>query len=176
MQEPPEDAQTQKIGKRMLFLAWIAGLFIITLWFDDLLGERANPNQSPQSLTLGNATEVRLKQNRMGHYVTTGLINGTPVVFLLDTGATEVSIPANLATSLGLGKGYPSIANTANGSVTVYDTRIGSLQIGEIVLRDIAGNLNPGMNGNEILLGMSALKQLEFTQKDGWLILRSYSQ
>lgn len=174
MHDPKEDVQSQKIGKRMLFLAWIAGLFIMTLWFDDLLSERFNPNQEPQSVSVGNATEVRLKQNRMGHYVTTGLINGQPVVFLLDTGATDVSIPANLASQLNLGMGYPSQANTANGVVTVYDTRINTLQIGNIVMRDIAGNLNPGMNGEKILLGMSALKQLEFTQKNGWLILRSY--
>lgn len=174
MQDPNEDMQSQKIGKRMLFLAWIAGLLLLTLWFDDLLSERFNPNQRPESLSVGNATEVRLKQNRMGHYVTTGLINGKPVVFLLDTGATDVSIPANLASRLGLGRGYPSQVNTANGVITVYNTRINTLQIGDIVLRDIAGNLNPGMSGEEILLGMSALKQLEFTQKDGWLILRSY--
>lgn len=45
----------------------------------------------------------------------------------------------------------------------------------DVHLRDVAGSLNPGMKNDEILLGMSALKDLEFTQKDGWLVLRDTS-
>ncbi|MBT8148751.1 MAG: retroviral-like aspartic protease family protein, partial [Gammaproteobacteria bacterium] len=61
---------------------------------------------------------------------------------------------------------------TANGPVKVYSTRIGKLQLGDIVLYDVPADLNPGMDGsNEILLGMSALSQVEFSQRDGVLLL-----
>ena len=46
------------------------------------------------------------------------------------------------------------------------------LQLGDIQLREVAALITPGMEGHEVLLGMSALKQLEFTQKGGTLVLR----
>ena len=49
--------------------------------------------------------QVTLQQNRQGHYVTNGAINGTQVTFLLDTGATQVSIPGHIAETLSLQAG-----------------------------------------------------------------------
>ena len=101
--------------------------------------------------------------------MTSGLINNQPVVFLLDTGATNVSVPGHLASRLGLQSGAPQRMSTANGSRIVYQSTIDSLNIGNINLYNVAANLNDGMQGEHILLGMSALKQLNFVQKDGWL-------
>ncbi|MCY7294230.1 retropepsin-like aspartic protease family protein [Alteromonas sp. a30] len=171
-QSPESNNQHNKTGKWMFALAWIAALLLVTIWFDDLLMERINPNAEPQSYRSSSGVEVRLKQNMMGHYVVTGSINGRKVVFLLDTGATSVSIPAHLTDELGLIPGMQGRAQTANGIVTVFNTRISELTLGDITLNDVSGTLNPGMKSDEILLGMSALKDLEFTQKDGWLVLR----
>lgn len=170
--EPEQHAQQKNMGKWMFTLAWLAALLLLTLWFDDLLMERINPNSTPQSMRTQSGVEVSLKQNAMGHYITTGKINGHKVIFLLDTGATDVSVPAHLANKLGLRPGMSARSMTANGVVTVHNTRINTLSIGDILLRNVEGNLNPGMGGDEILLGMSALKQLEFSHKDGWLTLR----
>ena len=170
--QDPGNQPENKMGKWMLIFAWIAGLGLLTLAFDDQLSKQFNPNQAPESFVSQNATEVRLKRNRQGHYVTTGLINNEPVIFLLDTGATDVSIPLELANRLNLSPGMRQRVRTANGTITVAQTHISELAIGEIKLFDIDANLNPGMRGNEILLGMSALKQLEFSQKGEWLILR----
>jgi aspartyl protease family protein len=165
--------QQNKMGKGMLIMAWIIGLGLLTLMFDDQLAKQFNPNAEPQSSSYQGVEEVRLKQNRSGHYVSGGAINGQPVVFLLDTGATNVSIPMHLAEQLNLQKGRASWVQTANGRVQVAQTRISRLSIGDIQLDNVAANLNPGFEGDEILLGMSALKQLEFTQKGEWLILRN---
>lgn len=162
-----------KIGKWMLILAWVAGLGLLTLIFDDQLARQFNPNQQPDSTVTASGVEVRLKQNRMGHYVTGGSINGQPVVFLLDTGATDVSIPFHLAEQLNLIPGRKQRVRTANGNIHVAQTTLSRLEIGDITLLDVEANLNPGMQDNEILLGMSALKQLEFSQKGDWLVLRS---
>ena len=77
-----------------------------------------------------------------------------------------------MANRLMLSPGKATIANTANGPVTVYSTNIEKLELGGIVLYNVPAQINPGMNGlDEVLLGMSALSQLEFRQRDGKLEL-----
>jgi aspartyl protease family protein len=164
---------TSSTGKWMYILAWICAFGLITYAFSELLEEQFNPNRAPDSQRVGGITEVRLEQNRAGHYVTTGMINGKEVVFLVDTGATDVSVPAHLAEYLGLRPGRTAYAQTANGVVTIAETQIETISIGEIRLRDVDANLNPGMQGEQILLGMSFLRQLEFTQRGNALLLRT---
>ena len=116
--------------------------------------------------------EVVLERNRQGHYVANGEINGIPVTFLLDTGATDVAIPAEIALEANLVSGLAQQASTANGVVTVYSTRINKLTLGNIVLYNIEASITPSMLGGIILLGMSALQQIEFTQRGATLTLR----
>ena len=160
-------------AKYMVVLAWICGFGLLVYVISGLLDKQVNPNSEPQSQRIGSQTEVRLKQNRAGHYVTSGFINGEEVVFLVDTGATDVSIPAHLAQRLQLQAGRKGLANTANGTVTVAESSIDTLRIGDIVLNNVRANLNPGMQSEHILLGMSVLRQLEFTQRGDWVILRT---
>jgi aspartyl protease family protein len=165
--------QQNKVGKGMLMVAWMIGLGLLTLVFDDQLAKQFNPNVDPITSSIQGVQKVRLKQNRAGHYVSGGAINGQPVVFLLDTGATHVSVPLHLAEQLNLQKGRASWVQTANGRAQVSQTNIQRLSIGDIQLVNVRANLNPGFKQNEILLGMSALKQLEFTQRGEWLVLRN---
>lgn len=170
MQQPDPSS---RMGKGMIILAWLIGLGLLTMAFDWQLGQQANPNQQPESQLTNAGAEVKLRQNRQGHYVVSGTVNAQPVVFLLDTGATRVSVPAHLADDLGLIPGRTQLAQTANGTVKVAQTQIDQLAIGDIRLQDVRASINPGMRSNQILLGMSALKQLEFTQRGEWLILRN---
>ena len=160
-------------AKWMVALAWICGLGLLAFVFSDLLDKQVNPNSTPESQRIGSQTEVRLKQNRQGHYVTTGFINGEEVIFLVDTGATDVAVPAHLANKLQLKAGREGLASTANGTVRISESIIDTLRVGDIVLRNVDANLNPGMKDDHILLGMSVLRQLEFTQRGDWLILRT---
>ena len=75
-------------------------------------------------------------------------------------------------TNLGMPTGNRYRVSTANGSITVAESFIRELRIGDIELVNVDASLNPNVRDNKILLGMSALKQLEFTQKGEWLILR----
>jgi len=106
--------------------------------------------------------------------VASGSINNTPVVFLLDTGASDVSVPEKLAQAIGLKRGRPMIYQTANGTITVYATRLDKVDLGGIVLGQVRASINPNMQGNKVLLGMSFLKHLEFTQRGDTLILKQY--
>jgi len=165
--------QQSKIGKGMLIVAWVVGLGLLTLLFERQLSEQFNPNTQPQSQTAGGIAEVRLQQNRNGHYVTNGLINGQPVVFFVDTGATAVSIPQHIAQQVNLVPGARYKVQTANGTITVAQTKIDRLVIGDLQLFDVDANINSFDDSDHILLGMSALKRLEFTQKGEWLILKN---
>lgn len=168
-----EDDPTNKIGKIFVWLAWITAIGLLMFFFEDELEKQYNPNSQPQiSLNSSGQAEVILKQNRQGHYVTQGNINEASVTFLLDTGATQVSIPAHIADKLQL-ESYGSYSvQTANGKVTVYKTKIDQLSIGNLFLYNVAAHINPAMKNDEILLGMSALKQLDFQQTGKQLILR----
>ncbi|GMM67842.1 TIGR02281 family clan AA aspartic protease [Alteromonas sp. MTD1] len=168
-----EKHDNNSAAKWMVALAWICGLGLLAFVFSDLLDKQVNPNSTPESQRIGSQTEVRLKQNRQGHYVTTGFINGEEVIFLVDTGATDVAVPAHLANKLQLKAGREGLASTANGTVRISESIIDTLRVGDIVLRNVDANLNPGMKDDHILLGMSVLRQLEFTQRGDWLILRT---
>jgi aspartyl protease family protein len=159
-------------GKVMWIVAWGLGLFLATRFFGQWQEAQRNPNQELSSQRGAGFVEVQLAGNGQGHYLANGQINGQTVAFLLDTGATDVAIPAAVAKQLGLKRGAPISLHTANGTSTGYRTRLARLQLGAIVLIDVRALVAPGMQGEEILLGMSALKQLEFTQRDGTLLLR----
>ncbi len=161
----------------MLLLAWVAGLGLLTVLFQEQLESRFNPNSRPQvQRTADGRDKVILDRNSQGHYVASGEINGFPVTFLLDTGATDVAIPLALADRLRLERRGGGISQTANGPVAVWQTRLGEVRLGEIRINEVRASILPSMGADApVLLGMSFLKQLEFTQRDGQLILRPAS-
>ncbi|HEY9147588.1 MAG TPA: TIGR02281 family clan AA aspartic protease [Gammaproteobacteria bacterium] len=171
----PPSEPARPIGRGMLIAGWVLGLALLSLLFSGLLEQQRNPNRNLQS-TIGEdgARELTLQRNRYGHYLASGTINGIEVEFLLDTGASDVSVPQAVAEKLGLKPGQALSYNTANGTITAYLTRISRLALGEIELHDIRASINPHVEGETILLGMSFLRHLEFTQRGDTLIIRQY--
>lgn len=159
----------RKLGRGMAVLASLLVLGIFYLYFENTLQMRDNPNRELQVAPGG---DLVLKRSRDGHYLFPGTINGRPVTFLLDTGATLVSVPAHLADELGLKAGAYQPSITANGTVASRATRVASLAFGPFDLRNVPASLNPGMENDQVLLGMSALKHLEFAQRGDTLVLR----
>ena len=161
----PDKPLHQRLGNHMIVAAWIGVIGLLTWLFSGYLERQYNPNQALISNTAGSRGMVVLDRNRYGHYVAPGRINGVPVTFLLDTGATMVSVPARLADELELVKGPASQVMTANGVVRVYTTVLDEVQLGDITLADVRATINPQMQDDEVLLGMSFLKQLDFSQE-----------
>lgn len=159
----------RRSGTVMIAIAWLLVMGGGWWYFDGWLGRQNNPNQTVQ----GNASgEVVLERNRDGHYVASGEINGTPVTFLLDTGATDVALPTGLARRLGLRRGAAVMMTTANGQALGYQTRLDSVRLGPILLQDVAASFSDGIDTDTVLLGMSFLKRIDFSQRDGRLVLR----
>lgn len=173
MTEYQERPPGKQLGQGMLIACFVLILGGLTLFFDDFLKHQNNPNQNPASFeTSDGRREVVLEQNRQGHYVASGTINGLSVTFLLDTGATDVAIPATIADRAGLSRGSRSQAATANGIINVFSTSLDELSIGNIRLHNVNASITSNMPGETILLGMSALRQVEITQRGQTLTLR----
>ncbi|HYQ54354.1 MAG TPA: TIGR02281 family clan AA aspartic protease [Pseudomonas sp.] len=168
MSQPPG----KRAGRVLMVLAWAAAMFLATRFFGEWEARERNPNTQVQSAHGEGFIEVRLLSNGQGHFVADGAINGKAVHFMLDTGATDVAIPEVLARDLDLQRGSPVILSTANGRTEGYRTRLDSLQLGDIRLQGVRALVVPGLDGQTVLLGMSALKQLEYTQRGGTMLLR----
>jgi len=166
---------SRRMGVWMVVLAWTALIALVAVFFTGWTEKQYNPNQSlSRTVTSNGVREVVLQRNRYGHYVATGAINGHPVTFMVDTGASDISIPQKLATSLGLKRGAPVNYQTANGIVTNYSTVLDSVTMGSIKLLKVRASINPYVAEDDVLLGMSFLKYLEFTQKGAQLTIRQY--
>ena len=173
-EQPEENRYPSKLGNLMTILAWLMFLGILTVFFSRFLDRQVNPNSQAASILYDDRIEIALDQNRAGHYVTTMTIDGVPVEVIIDTGASMVSIPEHIAGEMGLIRGPMMKVTTANGTIPVYATILSKVQLDEIVIHDVKASINPYMQDDFVLLGMSFLKQLEFTQRQNQLILRQY--
>ena len=164
-----EENPHRRSGVVMLWIAWL--LILGGGWWvaDGWMLKQANPNQHP---TVNAGGSVVLERNRQGHYVAAGEINGHKVTFLLDTGATTVALSSRLARELDLKRGASIQMNTANGITQGFQTRLNSVRLGDIVVHEVSAVFSDGMMDDTVLLGMSFLKQVEFTQRENKLILR----
>lgn len=169
----PEQNPHRRLGMGMTIGMWLLVLFLLTTFFQSWSERQHNPNQSV-AMRLGEdgVRELVLQRNRWGHYVASGTINGEAVVFMLDTGASDISVPADIAERLGLHRGRAMIYQTANGPIRVYATMLDEVSLGGIVLNRVRASINPHMERGEVLLGMSFLKHVEFTQRGDTLTIR----
>lgn len=153
---------------------WVLVLIFITIFFQKFLDSERNPNTLPQTRYSEGVREVVLQRNRFGHYNLTGYINGQEVEFLVDTGATDISIPDHIARNIGLKRLHEMRFETANGLAKGFATRLNRVRVGSIELTELDASINPNVDDDTVLLGMSFLKRIEFTQKGDTLILRQY--
>ncbi len=160
----------------MIAMMWVLLLILLVYFFGEAIERKLNPNQALTTRYIGeNIREVTLQRNNQGHYITNGQINGSEVVFMLDTGATGVAVPAHIAREVGLKKGPAIEIHTANGRATGYISNLDRIGIDGIQMENIRAVINPNDNSDMILLGMTFLKEIEFTQRGDELILRQVS-
>jgi len=170
-QQPARNVTARSSGLWLMFIVWLSVFGGAYAWFHQWDAAQVNPNTAASMPATGG--EVTLQRNRSGHYMADGMINGTGVTFMLDTGATQVALPMRTARALGLQLGEAVQLRTANGDTIGYRTRLDRVRLGPIELRGVAAVATDGMDGEVVLLGMSFLKRVEFAQRGDRLTLRA---
>jgi aspartyl protease family protein len=156
-------------------LAWIAifaGGFVIFTFRDNLswVGQRLRAEATGAPVEQG--AEIRIPMAIDGHFWIEGQINGEPVKFLVDSGATMTTIgtPAARRTGIAISPTPDQIVRTGNGIIKVSSGRARTLQIGSIERSNFAMHVAGEDELN--VLGMNFLSSLRRWGVEGrWLVL-----
>jgi aspartyl protease family protein len=111
---------------------------------------------------------VDIYRSSNGHYIKAGSINGIPVKFMIDTGASEVAISAREAKRIGIDYqrvGRPIQVNTASSVWPAYSVTFDRVTLGAIELRFIKGVVVEGDKPDTPLLGMSFLSKMKVSKE-----------
>ena len=116
---------------------------------------------------------VSLPADSQGHHFAQGTINGSSMRFLVDTGASMVSLGMADARRAGidLKRAKPGLSQTASGTVRVWQVRLDRVRIGEVTLHGVDGLVHEN-DLPFVLLGMSFLSRMDMQREGSRLILR----
>ncbi|WP_170421477.1 retropepsin-like aspartic protease family protein [Ruegeria arenilitoris] len=163
----------QSLGKTMQqAMAWvfifIGVIAVVGLWEDI----RTTVSPAPQMTVTGQSIEVPRAPD--GHYYLPVEVNGQPITFLVDTGASQIVLSSQDAERIGIDPdqlNYFGRANTANGQVRTAPVSLDTLTLGPITDRNISAWVNEG-ELNKSLLGMDYLHRFSNVQfANGRLLL-----
>lgn len=121
-----------------------------------------NAHQTPQG-------EMVLKKSADGHFYVKAELNGVPVLFLLDTGASDITIAPSDAKRMGYDLktlAFTKIYNTANGQVQAAPVTLRSFAIGTIRFNNVGASINSA-DMEQSLLGMGFLGLLKSYRVEG---------
>jgi aspartyl protease family protein len=168
-------------GLRM-FVGWVlifGAAFVIFTFQDEFksLGNRLllEVRGGAEEVVAGKGGELRLRQASDGHFWVDAEVNGVPVRFLVDSGATTTSLSRNAARRAGIDSsgGFPAMVQTANGIVAVERGRAERIKVGPIERRDLAVHVSDAF-GDINVIGMNFLSTLSGWSVEGRsLVLRS---
>lgn len=138
--------------------------------------ETLRVGEAPASVGQGQAraggSRIVLTASTGGHFVAQGRINGQPATFMVDTGATFVSMSAADAQRLGIDyrAGQLGTMATANGSATAWKVKVHSVRIGDVEVFDLDAVVSP-QPMPQILLGNSFLGRFQMTRDNDQMVL-----
>jgi aspartyl protease family protein len=141
----------------------------------ELNGKRSTLRMGTQVSTAtptSSGGRVVLTADGRGHFETIGTINGATVRFLVDTGASMVSMGIDDARRIGINylKGETGLTNTANGVARVYRVKLDAVKIGDITVNGVDGLVHEN-SMPFVLLGMTFLNRLEMYRAGDTLTL-----
>ena len=116
-------------------------------------------------------TSLKIRPDEGGMYYVNGDINGHSTSFLVDTGATHVTLSGGKAKALNIDfkSGLRSSANTASAVVPVWQVMLSSVSIGGIKVTNVTAMVIEGSRPSEVLLGNSFLRHTDILQADSVL-------
>ena len=136
-------------------------------------------NGQQETYTLGNhiggnfaaptdGKKLIITPDSQGMYNISGSINGSHVPFIVDTGATLVSMNSNIAKKLGIDyklNGKKALSSTASGTSKIYIVKLKNVRVGDIELHNVEGAVHEGSFPVITLLGMSFLGKLDMKRE-----------
>jgi aspartyl protease family protein len=144
----------------------------------ELGGKRESMTLGQSARLAGNARSsgsqsVTLTADNRGHFITTGSINGVSVRFLVDTGASLVSMSSSEAKRLGINytAGQKTFSSTANGVVPTYLVKLDEVRVGGVAVNNVDGMVHVGDSLPIVLLGMSFLNRMEMKRNGEQMML-----
>ena len=139
-------------------------------------GRRHRLTVGQHAVSAGNdvreAPSVALTADPKGHFFTVGTINGAPMRFLVDTGATLVAMGKTDAdhANIDYRKGEPGMSMTANGPTRVWKVTLNSVRVGDVMLNQVDAAVHE-QDLPIVLLGMSFLNRMEMRRDADTLTL-----
>jgi aspartyl protease family protein len=134
------------------------------------LGTSYRTTTTTEATSVGN--KVVLTADSQGHFLVSGLLNGAASVrFLVDTGASVVSISADDARRAGINylAGERAYSQTASGIAPIYRVKLDTLKIGDITIYNVDAAVHTSGQLPIGLLGMSFLNRMEM-KRDGTML------
>ena len=119
------------------------------------------------------AVAIHLNADSQGHFLSDGAINGTPVRFLLDTGATVIALGRSdaLRANIRTASAPVMTVQTANGVVRAWRVKLASVKLGGVTLSNVdAAVMETDMP--HVLLGMSFLNRMDMQRTGQVMTLR----
>lgn len=119
---------------------------------------------------------VQIAKDQYGMFTTAGAINGIPVSFMVDTGASSVAMNAAVAGRLGIAfrhSGKPITVATAGGQASGWRIVLRSVRVGEIERTNVEAVVVEAKTNHDILLGMSFLGTVKMEKQSNLLVLEA---
>jgi aspartyl protease family protein len=109
------------------------------------------------------------------HFLVEARVDGRLINFMVDTGASVIALTVSDAARLGIHpaqRDFTVEVRTANGSVRAAPARLDKVEVGDLIVRDVAAVILPDGALSDNLLGLSFLSRLRrFEYSDGRLVL-----
>lgn len=122
-----------------------------------------------------NSRSLVVPRDERGHFQVDGRIDGRQLSFMVDTGASVIALTASDAARLGIHpaeREFVAAVRTANGTVRAAPTQLDMVEVGDLVVRDVAALVLPDEALSDNLLGLSFLSRLRrFEYSNGKLVL-----
>ena len=164
-----------------MVLAWLlifGAAFIVFALRDDFaaLGSRAMAAARGDNVIETRGAEIRIRRSDDGHFWVNAEINGRPLRFLVDSGATVTTLSRDVAAQVGVEAdgGFGAMVDTANGATVMDRGQAHRLQVGPIVRSDLAVFISRDEGDGINVIGMNFLSSLSVWGVEGnTLLLKS---
>jgi aspartyl protease family protein len=137
---------------------------------NDKTAAKVEPPKSPNP----RSTRGAIIRSENGQFATDGRVDGRPIAFVVDTGASQITLRESEAARLGYRpheRDYVVTIHTANGEGRAARVELDTVEVGDIIVRDVPALVVPDKALGVNLLGMSFLSRVKWVHERGQLVL-----